>query len=78
MLVAEGVIHGSISDPNHFLPTKDKGVYGAYVLSFSNAKIINPEFLQIVPASPASSEETSDESVAGTEYSTLSTVILPK
>ena len=69
MLVAEGVIHGSISDPNHFLPTKDKGVYGAYVLSFSNAKIINPEFLQIVPASPASSDdETSDESMAVTDY----------
>ena len=78
MLVAEGIIHGKISDPENFLATKYKGVYGAYALSFSDAKIINPEFLQIVPASPASSEETSDESMAGTEYSTLSTVILPK
>ena len=68
MLVAEGVIHGSISDPNHFLPTKDKGVYGAYVLSFSNAKIINPEFLQIVPTPPAGSDEdTNDEPMTETE-----------
>ena len=69
MLVAEGIIHGKISDPENFLATKYKGVYGAYALSFSDAKIINPEFLQIVPASPASSDdETSDESMAVTEY----------
>ena len=68
MLVADGVIHGNISDPSHFLPTKDKGVYGACVLSFSNAKIINPELLQIVPAPLASSDEdTSDEPMTETE-----------
>ena len=68
MLVADGVIHGNISDPNHFLPTKDKGVYGACVLSFSNAKIINPELLQIVPAPPAGSDEdTNDEPMTESE-----------
>ena len=71
MLVADGVIHGNISDPSHFLPTKDKGVYGAYVLSFSNAKIINPERLQIMPASADEFEEMSDEPMAEIEEDIL-------
>ena len=70
-LVRKGVIHGSITDPSNFLPTKDNGVYRVYVLSFSSAKIINPERLQIMPASADEFEEMSDEPMAEIEEDIL-------
>ncbi|KAK7686752.1 hypothetical protein QCA50_010352 [Cerrena zonata] len=48
LLVSEGIVHGNITNPDHCLPMKDKkGAYGVYMVSFSNAIIINPEVLQI-------------------------------
>ena len=70
-LVRKGVIHGNIADPINFLPTKDNGVYRAYVLSFSDAKIINPERLQILPASTNEFEEMGDEPMAEIEEDIL-------
>lgn len=62
LLVSEGILHGNITEPSHFLPLKEKGVYGVYIVSFSNAKVINPEVLQIYGL-PADSKEDKDESM---------------